>query len=119
MNEEAKKWIGKKVRNEIIGLCCNISNNCAHTYPIKRFTDSRFGSHIKTNNDIDRDLDKMKFLISNFGEFIDINNIVDDHFSIKANQNQWSSERNQEIFKLYINDALQLVRDEKLIEVGI
>lgn len=120
MKEEAKEWIGKKVRSEIIGLCCNISNNCGHKYPVVKRTNRDNNSIDKRCNDeIDRDFENMRFLLSNFGEYIDIDNIVEDHFSVKANQNQWSTERHQTTFKLYINDGIQMTRDGKLIEIGI
>lgn len=122
MNQEAKKWIANKVRSEIVGMCCNISNACGHKHPIvlKDLSNSRYLSLDKSHNEeIEKSLNKMKFLLSNFGEFIDIDNIIEDHFLIKSNQNQWSTEGHRVTFKLYIKDALQLVRDEKLIEIGV
>jgi len=121
MNNEAKNWIKNKVISEIIGKCCNISNNCQHKHPIiLRDTNGKYPSmDIKTNDDTIKSFNKIKFLLYNFGDFMDVDNIVDEHFSIKKNQNQWSTESHIKTFKLYVRDALIEVRDNKLSEIGI
>lgn len=119
MNIEARSWIKKKVVSEIIGNCCDISNNCQHKHPIVlRDLNTRYPNMDKETNDRTIDsFNKIKFLLYNFGDFIDIDNLVDEHFSKKCNQNQWSTESHIRTFKLYVSDALVEVRDKKLCEL--
>ncbi len=108
MKKEAKEWVRVKVMSEIIGICCDISNAHGHKYPFKDYTyyDSR-------------SYQKLLFLLSNFSDFIDIYNIVDDHYSINGNRSQWSTEYHKATFKLYINHAIGDVRQIRLNEIGV
>jgi len=107
MTEEAKIWIGKKVTYDIIGNCCEISNLCSHTYPLV------VKDHNKVN--VEKDLNKIKFLLINFMEYINPDTMIDDFYSKIENRNQWWGQRHH--FKLYVKDVVQTIRDEKLKEL--
>jgi hypothetical protein len=68
LSQEAQIWLIKKVKYDMISLCCDIANK-----DIERHTT---GSEL---NDIKAFI-KLKFLIKNFGEFLDVNSLVDECF---------------------------------------
>lgn len=121
MKQKAKDWIKKKVLSEITGNCCSLSNDCEHKYPIVlRTLDTRYPDmDRKTNENIIKSFNKIKFLLYNFGEFIDVDNVIDDFYSREKNQNHWYTEEHVKTFKLYVRDALVEVRDNKLEDIGI
>lgn len=103
LSQEAQIWLIKKVKSDIIGLCCDIANKDVERHST--------GSEL---NDIKAFI-KLKFLIKNFGEFIDVNGLVDEWSQSGGGEiSHWNSPDSIKAFKRYI---LTANRESKLNQV--
>jgi hypothetical protein len=117
MEEIAKIWLRDKVTSEIIGTCCEISNECGHIYPFVYRKDG-WGS----KESIYLKLSKIAMLLHNFQDYINIDTVIDDYFERNSKlprekQNHWCTPSHYKEFKSFVKEAKIIVRDSKISDI--
>jgi len=102
LNDDSIEYLRGKVMIDIIGNCCSISNSM---------------TLIKFDINKSKEFNKLKFLIKNFSNIVNIQTVVDDFYNNPKNESHWNTKLNREEFKSYITQALESTRDEKLNEL--